>query len=315
MTKLKKKILKWGPIANLIEFTRHVKFPGKYDLSLHEIGWFFFRELQNNKIFDRCAAVTYNFVMAIPPTLLVLFSLIPYLPLEGVQETILETLHLIAQNEKMYNTMSGIVNDFMGNERGEVLSFGIFLTLFFSSNGIMGLIRGFERRHLSVYIHRTGLHKRWTAIKLTVMLLFVALLSIVVLIIQTQIVDEILLIMFNNVLIVRILSILVVTAIIFTYIGVIYRYGPSLKHRVKFFSPGAFIATFLSVVTSVVFFFLVNNFIHYNKVYGSVGTLMAFMVWIWLNTLVILIGYDLNVSLILVKDKRLQDGAGKDDEE
>ena len=71
-------------------------------------------------------------------------------------------------------------------------------------------------------------------------------------------------------------------------------------------SVGAIFATVMSIVTTVVFFFLVNNFINYNKVYGSIGTLMAFMVWMWLNTFIIIIGYELNVSILLGKISRTQ---------
>ena len=84
-------------------------------------------------------------------------------------------------------------------------------------------------------------------------------------------------------------------------ISLIYTYGPSLVHKFSFVSPGSVFATVLSVITTVVFFFLVNNFINYNKVYGSIGTLMAFMVWVWLNTMVILLGFELNVSILLGK--------------
>ncbi|MCB0700941.1 MAG: YihY/virulence factor BrkB family protein [Chitinophagales bacterium] len=308
MTRVGKAILNSRPVRLLFDIAKRIKLPGPDNLSLYEIGWFFVREL-NTQIFDRCAAVTYNFVMAIPPTLLVLFSLVPYLPLDGVQDAILDALKLVAHNEKMYDSISTVILDFMNNERGGVLSSGILLTLLFSSNGIMALLRSFERRHLSVYVERHWLYERWKAVQLTVLLLVVALLSIVVIIIQTRVVDEILLNIFNNVIVIKIVSLLVVVLIIFTAIAIIYRFGPSLSQRVKFVSPGAIVATILSVLTSAGFFFMVDNFIHYNKVYGSIGTLMAFMVWIWLNTLVILIGYDLNLSVVLVKESREEENA------
>lgn len=307
MTRLEKAILDLGPVKALFNLAKRVKLPGTDGLSLYEIGRFFIKELHSNNLFDSCAAVTYNFVMAIPPTLLVLFSLVPYLPLEGVQATILDTLRIITPNDRIYQSVSTVVTDFMNNERADVLSSGILLTLFFSSNGMMGLIRSFERKHLSVYVPRSGLKMRWEAIKLTVMLLLVALLSIAVLIIQAQALNHIILEIFNNTWIVRIFSVIVVLFINFSAISVIYRYGPSLRQKVKFVSPGSVVATLLSGITSTVFFFLVNNFIHYNKVYGSIGTLMAFMVWLWLNTLVILIGYNLNVSVLLGKQSREED--------
>ncbi len=304
MTKLERLIFDSAPMQLLAAVMKKIIVPGTGKLSLYSISKFFYQEMDSNRLFDSCSAVTYNFVMAMPPTLLVLFSLVPYLPLQGVQATILETLHLIAPNENIYNSMSSVIVDFINNERSGVLSSGILLTLLFSSNGLMGLIRSFERQHLSVHVPRSDLMQRWTAIKMTVLLLIVALLSIAVLIIQSRALNEILLNLFDNLLLIRLVSIIVVLFIVFVAINIIYRYGPSLSQRAKFGSPGSVVATLLCFITSAVFFFLVNNFIHYNKVYGSIGTLMAFMLWIWLNTLVILIGYDLNVSVLVVKKNK-----------
>lgn len=304
MTKLEKLILDSAPMQFIFAIAKRIIVPGTGKLSLYDIGKFFFSEMNSNRLFDSCSAVTYNFVMAMPPTLLVIFSLVPYLPLEGVQSTILETLHLIAPNKEIYHSISSVIVDFINNERTGVLSSGILLTLLFSSNGLMGLIRSFERQHLSVHVPRSDLMQRWTAIKMTVLLLIVALLSIAVLIIQSHALNEVLFELFGNTFIIRILSIIVVLFIVFVAINIIYRYGPSLSRRVKFGSPGAVVATIMCFITSAVFFFMVNNFIHYNKVYGSIGTLMAFMLWIWLNTLVILIGYDLNVSVLVVKKNK-----------
>ncbi len=311
MTKFEKLILESAPMKVIENMASHVTLPGSGGLTLYEIGRFFFRELKNNRLFESCAAVTYNFVMALPPTLLVLFTLVPYLPLEGVEETILDTLKLITPNDKIYSTLSTIVSDFINNEQSGLLSIGILTTLFFSSNGMMGLIRSFERKHLSVYVRRSGLKQRWAAIKLTLMFLVVAMLSIVVLILQSSALNDILLRLFHNVLVIRLASIIIITLVIFVTISIIYRYGPSLSQPVKFISPGSVFATILSVLVSAGFFFMVNNFIHYNKIYGSIGTLMASMVLIWINTLIILIGYDLNVSILLGKVSRKEKRATK----
>lgn len=310
MTKLEWAILNWAPVRITRDLAKKVKMPGADGLSLYEIGDFFFRELKNTKLNIRCAAVTYNFLMAIPPTLLVVFSLVPYLPLRDVQQTILSTLLLVTPNEKAYQSISSIIIDFMNKEQTGVLSFGILFTLFFSSNGMMGLINTFEKS-LPVYVKRNGFKKRWTAIKLTVMLIIVAILSLAVFIIQAEALNDILLRIFDNVAVLRIVSLILVSLIIFCMISVIYTYGPSLTQRFKFVSVGSVFATIMSIITTTVFFFLVNNFLHYNKVYGSIGTLMAFMVWMWLNTLVIILGYELNVSILLGKFSRSKDATGK----
>lgn len=300
MTRLEAAILKLPPVKVITNWAKRVVLPGFQGVSLFDVAGFFVKEVSNTKINVRAAAVTYNFLMAIPPTLLFLFSLIPYLPLGDVEVTMLDTLKLLALPPAIYKSLSGLIIDFMNTERKDLLSYGILLTLFFSSNGMMGLMNSFDRA-TTIHIQRTGLKRRWTAIKLTVMLICVAVISLAALILQSEALNGLILSVFNNVIVVKLLSMLILISLIFTMISLIYTYGPSLVHKFSFVSPGSVFATVLSVITTVVFFFLVNNFINYNKVYGSIGTLMAFMVWVWLNTMVILLGFELNVSILLGK--------------
>ncbi len=271
--------------------------------SLYVVGKVLLREIRANRLNIRGAAVTYNFFMAIPPSLLFFCSLVPYLPLHGVQDSILTILRVVTPNETSYNSLQGIVVDFLNNERRDVLSFGILSTFFFSSNGIMGLMRSFDRA-LPMYVKRSGIRRRWTAIKLTFMVLVVTICTIGALVAQTSYVNGLLERLIGHALLIRVLTLLIIVAMIFFVVCMVYTYGPSLSSRFPFFSPGAVLATCMCVVLSGVFFFLVKNVIHYNKVYGSIGTLMAFMVWLFLNTQVILLGYELNVSILLLRLKR-----------
>ena len=106
---------------------------------------------------------------------------------------------------------------------------------------------------------------------------------------------------FHSVAAVKTVSFIILTVLVFVTISMIYTYGPSLNHKFRFFSAGSVFATIVLVIATSVFFYAVNNFINYNKVYGSIGTLIAFMVWVWLNTIIILLGYELNVSILLGK--------------
>ena len=280
-----------------------IVLPGFGGLSLYVVGKSLFREIRVNKLNVRGAAVTYNFIMAIPPSLLFFCSLVPYLPLHGVQESILTILRVVTPNETSYQSLESMVVDFLNNERRDILSFGILTTFFFSSNGIMGLMRSFDRS-LPMYIKRGNLRRRWTALKLTAMVLIVFIITIAALILQTAYINDLIAHLAGYVLLIKVLTLLIIVAMIFLVICMVYTYGPSLTQRFHFFSAGAVLATILCVLLSAVFFFLVKNVIQYNKVYGSIGTLMAFMVWIFLNTQVILLGYELNVSILLSKMAR-----------
>ncbi len=296
MPPLSRLIARTRPARALAAWAKRKHPPGFQGLSLYVVLRGLLREIRTNKLNIRGAAVTYNFFMAIPPGLLFFCSLIPYFPLRGVQDSILTILQVVAPNDSSY--LSHIVTDFLNNERRDILSFGVLSTFFFSSNGIMGLMRSFDRS-LPVYVKRSGLRRRWTAIKLTAMVLLVVLCTIAALILQTAYINTLIEQLTGLAVLIQILSTLIVVAMIFFAIGVVYKYGPSLSERFQLVSPGAVLATVLCVLLSGVFFFLVKNVIHYNKVYGSIGTLMAFMVWLFLNTQVILLGYELNVSILL----------------
>jgi membrane protein len=214
--------------------------------------------------------------------------------------SILTILRVVTPNENSYRSIRDIVINFLHQERRDILSFGILSTFFFSSNGILGLMRTFDRS-LPMYVRRGNLKRRWTAIKLTAMVLVVAVLTIAALILQTTYINSIIRSAFGNIALVRVVTLFIIIMMIFFVICMIYTYGPSLTQRFSFISAGSVFATIFCIVLTVVFFFLVKNVIHYNKVYGSIGTLMAFMVWLFLNTQVILLGYEVNVSILLSK--------------
>lgn len=297
---IKKRLLKTPIIQRIISLSKRIVLPSFEGVSLYDSGKFFIENMNNVNLADRCSAVTYNFLTALPPTLLFLFTLIPYLPLTDVHVTILTTLKLIIPNKETYDNVSGVINDFLNKEQRSLLSFSLLLTLFYSSEGMMGLMRYFDRDQ-KVYVVRGTLKRRWAAIKLTVMLIGVVLLSIVAIIIQTKTVNELLLTIFDNLFIIKMFSLLVLFFIIFSAISCIYIYGPSLSHRFRFFSAGAIFASTICVLSSAIFFYAVNNFLNYNKVYGSIGSLIAFFVWLSINTRIIMLGYDLNVSILMGK--------------
>ncbi len=302
MSRFSQIITRTAPFRALYRVSDRIVLPGFAGLSVYIVGRFLLREIRVNKLNVRGAAVTYNFIMAMPPTLLFLCSLIPYLPVKGIQDSIFSILHIITPNNpESYKTLSGIVADFLNNERRDVLSIGILFTLFFSSNGMMGLMRSFDRQS-SIYKRRSALRRRWTAIKLTIFVLIVAILTMAALVLQTTLINHWLEEHLNSafaVIAIKFFSLLLVTLLVFLSICLIYKYGPSLTHRWHFISAGSVFATIMCVVLTAIFFFLVDHVIHYNRVYGSIGTVMAFMVWLFLNTQVILLGFELNVSILL----------------
>lgn len=302
---IKDKLVQSAPARKIKTWAQKTILPGFQGVSLYEAGSFFLQNMNNVNLNDRCAAVTYNFLTALPPTLLFLFTLIPYLPLQNVQITILTTLKLMIPNEATYKGVSSVINDFLNKEQRSILSFSLLLSLFYSSNGVIGLMRYFDKDH-KVYVVRTAIQRRWAAIKLTVMLIGVVLASIAVFIIQSETLNSWLQQLFGSAFLIRLSSMLLLSFIIYSAIACVYIYGPSLTHRFTFISAGAVFATFTCIASSAIFFYAVNHFLNYNKVYGSIGTLIAAFVWLSMNTRFIMLGYDLNVSILMGRIHKTQ---------
>ena len=87
-------------------------------------------------------------------------------------------------------------------------------------------------------------------------------------------------------------------------IGTIYKYGISTRKRFKIFTPGATVATVFSIVASLLFSYYVNRFNTYNQLYGSLGTIIILMLWVQINAIALLIGFELNASIAVNRDQR-----------
>lgn len=286
---------------SLVSFFSRMKrtdIPGSAGASIYDITTLFFKGVKDIRLSERAAAMSFNFLMAIPPTLIFLFSLIPYLPLDTVESTILNSIRLLSPNERLFNSVQAIVTDFMQTKRRELLSFGFLFTIFVSSNGVMGLLRSFDRDS-PAHVKRTNMARRKKAILLTLGLMLVFIISIALLIVQTNMLDKYLADLVGNAYIVKMVSGLTLVSIIYITMCILYKYGPSLEDKFRFFSPGAFLATFLFIGVSYLFFYVANHFINYNRVYGSIGTLLMFMAWMFITGLVILIGFELNLAIMM----------------
>jgi len=102
-----------------------------------------------------------------------------------------------------------------------------------------------------------------------------------------------------------------VVALIYYSIAFIYKYAPAVEKKWKLISPGTILATSLSILATLGFSYFVNNFGKYNALYGSIGTIIVLMAVIYINSLVLIIGFELNVSInslkIIAERRRLEE--------
>jgi membrane protein len=305
--KTKKFILQWSPVLPFISRLRKIRFKKHEDVSLYKIAKFFLKNLKEDEITDRANGVAYNFILAIFPAIIFLFTLIPYVShyFPSVNQESIMTFIAELMPSSMYDVASTTVLDIVSNQRGGLLTLGFMFAMYLSTNGMMALMRAFNACYKTVE-NRKGWKTRLIATGLTFNMTFVLFLAILLLVVGQLIMDYFLGhirefglvdIDYFTVYLILLLRFLVIFIVFFLSISAIYYFGPAIHYNWRFFSIGSFIATLLCIAVSYGFSFYITNFGTYNKVYGSIGVLIALMVWIQLITLVLLFGYEINASI------------------
>jgi len=299
MTRLERILITKTPLAFILGKSKHWYLPGFEGVAFYDALKFFYKQLKTVSLTERASAISYNFIMAIPPSFLFLFTLIPSLPFIS-KLSIKTQLHVLIVDivpAKGYNeNIIKFVDSFLKGDKIGLLSFGVILALFFASNAMMGLMRSFNKNYMG-FAKRKGLHTRWIAIRLTVLIFGLVLACLVLLITQGAVLKWIGVKSNFWREFIYYVRWVVIVCLVFYSIAFIYKYAPAVQKRWKLVSPGTILATFLCILATLGFSSFVNNFGKYNALYGSIGTIIMLMALIYINSLVLLIGFELNVSI------------------
>lgn len=301
LTRLKRKFLVSSPVKLLIRKSKKIFLPGFQGIPLFDVIRFFFLQANKTGFTERASAIAFNFTMAIPPAIIFLFTLIPYLPIS--QEFISQLFSLIKDvmpGEKNYGPLLTFLSDILNKPRTGLLSTGFVLAMFFSSNAVMGIMRSFDKNYIG-FIKRNDYQERLLGLRLTFILFILFIITLLALIMQGSVLRWL---GVTNKMLIWIIDnfrwVLIILMFFFS-ISFIYRYAPAVHKKWKLINPGSILATFLMISFTAVFSYWVSNFSNYNELYGSISTILILMLLIYFNSLVLLIGFELNVSINSLK--------------
>jgi len=294
-------------VSNIIDWSKNHALPGFDQVPIFYIIKFIFEELRKDNITTRADAVAFNFFLSIFPFIIFILPIIASTPLGNnyvilARESIRGILPTNAESY-IFELIGGIEQE--GNFG--LLSIGFFLALYFSSNGMSKLMEGFDKSYNTTFKNRSFLKHRAIALGLTILLFVLLTISIGLIVLGTQLVELVVstfALSAASEFIFFVLRWMIVFILFYSVITSIYRYGPSMLRKIRLFSPGASLATFLSIFSSVIFSYFVNNFGKYNEIYGSIGALIVVLVWLQINAFILLIGFELNASIAVNGDLR-----------
>ncbi len=288
----------------LIHKSKTTTLPGFSGIPIYQVVSFFIRQVQTIGMTERASAIAFNFVMAIPPATIFLFTLIPYLPItQSLQQELYKLIKDIIPGERNNAVLINFLQDFINNPRNGLLSIGFILSLYFSSNAMMGIMRSFDKNYAG-FKKRSNWQRRKAALRLTVLLYVFVMASLVALIAREVVLEWL---GIENASLRALLSNLrwsVIFLLFFGCISSIYRLAPSVHKKWKLINPGSIVATSLMLITSGALSWWVANFSNYNQLYGSISTVLIIMILIFINSLILLIGFELNVSIYSLKSAR-----------
>jgi membrane protein len=301
MTRIETHIVRSTPVRRFVDKSKHMRLPGFQQVPLYDVATFFVRQVKKVGLNERAKSISFSFLSAIPAAALFLCTLIPLLPVsKKIERQLLALTQGITPNQNSYVMVKNFLEDFLNKPHRGLLSVGFLLTIFYASNGMIGLMRSFNKS-LIYNSKRTMLQTRWMAIKLTVLLVALVIGSVMLLVTQNELIRPFLHWMHvtgkSARTLIKNLRWIAIVPLFYFSIAFIYKYAPAVHKRWRLSSPGTLLATLLILLTTLVFSYWVNKFGTYNKIYGSIGTIVILMLLVYLNSLIILIGYELNVSI------------------
>ena len=301
LKKIRHKAENSKPAGYVVRKSKQVILPGFHGIPLFDVANFFISQVKTVGMTERASAIAFNFVMAIPPAIIFLFTLIPFMPISReFEEQLYGLIRDMVPGEKNNSVIITFLKDFINNPRNDLLSLGFLLSLWFSSNASMGVMRSFDKNYIG-FKKRKAIKKRVTAIKITLVLYVFIFATLLLFIGQGNVLN----ILGVESKLVRGVIIntrwLIIILLLFSCISFIYRHAPAVHKKWKMLNPGSIVATALTLVLTLGFSLWVSQFGNYNELYGSIGTILILMALIFVNSLVLLIGFELNVSINSLK--------------
>ena len=298
---MKEKLKKIPIVKNLVGFLEAIKIPGYRGFSFYDLAEMYVSGIVKGALSSRAGSISFSFFMALFPFLLFILNLIAFIPIENFDGILFDFIELLLPQESQI-FFTDIFNDIRQKQRAGLLSSVFLLSVFLTANGVSSIFSSFEGSYhveLSRSFIRQYLYSMMVGILLAVLLLggLMALVFFEIFILSNL--DELIPSEINWI---RVGQLFFYTILVYISVAILYYFGTIEGKKTRFFSPGALMTCLLILMTTYLFGVYIENFSQYNQLYGSIGALLIFLFYIWLNSSVLLLGFELNATLNRLKN-------------
>ena len=289
--------------AYFIRIFRRMTMPGLDSQPVYNVLKFFVKGLFEGRITTRASSISFDFFLALFPSILVFFTIIPFVPVKDFQPTLLQLLQDIMP-KTLWPYVSSTLEEIITRPRSDLLSLGFILALYFSTNGINSIMEGFNSTY-HIIEQRSAFRQRLVSFFLVLIISILVIIAISLLIVGGHVMDflvgEGILADNFTIIIIQVIRWLLIIGMFLFSISLLYYFAPAKKREFRFISAGSTLATMLMILSTWAFNFYIVNFSQYNALYGSIGTLLIFLLYVNFNSIIILIGFELNASITSAK--------------
>ena len=295
------KLLKIPLLKQLVLFGKTIKLPWLHGLSLYDLLEMYFVGIIEGAISYRATAIAFSFFMALFPFALFILNLLPFIPIDGFQE---DFMGFVQQSvpPTTYDAISKIINDILHNSNSGLISTGFFMAIILMANGVNAVLGGFESSH-HVTLKRKYFRQYFVSLGMSILLSFILIITVATIVIfevfiqKTKIQD----VLSDKIPLIQMGRYIFLIAMILVTTSILFKFGTKQEMKRSFISIGAVFTTILIILSSYFFGIWVVKFSKYNELYGSIGTLLVVMFYIWINSMILLLGFELNASIHKLK--------------
>lgn len=279
-----------------------IKLPGFNGFSLYDLIEMYFLGIIKGALTARAGSISFSFFMAIFPFLLFILNLIPFIPIDNFDSILLNFIEILVPSNSE-DFFSEIFLDIQNKPRGGLLSSVFLLSIILTANGVSAVFASFEESY-HIELSRNFFKQYLYSMGVAILLAFTLLIAVIVAVyFEIYIFSNIKELLQDTLDWIRLGQSFFYIILTYFSVSILYYFGTIEGRKSSFFSPGAVMTTILIMITTWVFGIYIENFSTYNQLYGSIGALLIFMLYIWLNSNVLLLGFELNATLMSLKNK------------
>ncbi len=304
MAKVKKRL---RIIGKGISYLESVKLPGFEGMSLKELLDIYVTGIIKGALTARASSIAFSFFLALFPFSLFLLTLIPYVPIAGFQEDFISLIFSAVPSQNAKLAISSVLNDIATNKYGELVSLGFLLSIFLMTNGVNAILNNFEYTFHGIET-RTVLRQYIVSLLITLLLALLLIITVTMIIVLEVIIHQLDLkgVIHNVDFWNRFIQVIFLILFVIISLSLLFYYGTKEGRILSFFSPGTILTTILLIVNFKIFGSYIEKFGEYNRIYGSIGTVIVIMLFIYLNSIILLLGFELNTSLSKLHKLRIK---------